>query len=124
MVLDGVWNNDPYLFQNAPLNNDCVEAVRILDKSDAKTGKKMANDAAYNLATMLLAAKLNFAAGAGTCQEALDAALAAQALLDQINFTGTGDYLGSKVKGSLLTLRNQANALAKTLDEYNNNILC
>jgi hypothetical protein len=124
MTLNGVWNDDPYLFQNAPLNNDCVEAVRILDKSDAKTGKKKASDAAYNLATALLAAKLNFAAGAATCQAAQDAALSAQALLDQINFTGTGDYLTSKAKGAQATLRNQALALQAILDDYNNNELC
>ena len=124
MILDGVWNNDPFLFQNPPLNNDCIEAVRILDKSDALTGKKKASDAAYNLATALFAAKLNVAAGAGTCAAATTAINQAQALLDQINFTGTGDYLGPKVKGALATLRAQALALQATLDAYNNNLLC
>ena len=122
MVLNGVWNDDMYLFQNAPRNNDCVEAVRILDKSDAKTGKKAASDAAYELATALLAARLNFAAGAETCAAAQNAATAGQALLVQIKFTGTGTYLTSKVGNQ--TLRSQALALATTLDQYNNGNVC
>jgi Domain of unknown function DUF11 len=124
MVLNGVWNDDPYMFQNAPLNNDCVEAVRILDKSDAKDGKKRASDAAYELATALFAAKLNFAAGAETCAAAQNAAISGQALLVGISFNGTGSYLPSNVKGALLTKRNQALALASTLDQYNNGNLC
>jgi hypothetical protein len=49
---------------------------------------------------------------------------AGQALLDEINFAGTGDYLGPKVKGALALKRAQALALAATLDQYNNNLLC
>jgi uncharacterized repeat protein (TIGR01451 family) len=124
MVVNGVWNDDQFKFQNAPRNNDCVEAVRILDKSDAKDGKKKASDAAYELATALLAAKLNFAAGAETCQAAQNAANAGQTLLASISFTGTGSYLPSTVKGTLATKRAQALALAKTLDQYNNGNVC
>ena len=121
MILNGVYNDDQFKF-DSPQHNDCVEAVRILDKSDAKTGKKMASDAAYNLATALLAAELNLAAGAENCSQVQSAVSSAQTLLFNINFTGTGSYLPSK--GGNQTLRNQATALAYTLDQYNNGLLC
>jgi hypothetical protein len=104
--------------------NDCTKAVRLLDKSDVVTGKKMASDAAYGLAAQLLAAELNLSAGAETCSAVTNAVTQAQNLLSGISFNGQGDYLGSKVKGAKLTLRNQAISLASTLDEYNNGNLC
>jgi archaellum component FlaG (FlaF/FlaG flagellin family) len=42
----------------------CEQAVSILDQRDTATGQKMSSDAAYTLAMHLLAAQLNFAAGA------------------------------------------------------------
>ncbi len=45
-------------------------------------------------------------------------------MLSSINFTGSGSYPDSKVKGTLAAKRTQANALASTLDRYNNNLLC
>ncbi len=80
-------------------------------------GKKKANDAAYGLAAQLLAAQLNLSAGAETCQEVVDAVNAAQALLVAENFDGMGNYLKGR-QGR------DANALAATLDEYNNGNLC
>ncbi len=97
---------------------DCSPAVSILNKTDIKTGKKMASDPAYNLAAQLLAADLNVVAGAGTCSSAVTAIAAGQALLVKYNFTGTG---ASKMTSADVTL---ANSLATTLDGYNNNILC
>jgi hypothetical protein len=104
--------------------NECLEATRILNKSDVSNDKKKANDAAYALAAQLLAAKLNIQAGAGWCPATTEAIDAGQELLDQINFDGTGDYLGPRVKGEKLDLRNEALDLANTLDQYNNNLLC
>jgi hypothetical protein len=75
---------------------------------------------AYNLAAQLLAAKLNVTAGAGTCAAATTAIADAQALLDLINFTGTGSYKNKMTAAQ----QAQANALAATLDSYNNNTLC
>jgi hypothetical protein len=122
--LDELLNDPGFTIGDLVLGaGDCADAVNILDKSDLN-GKKKASDAAYNLATALLAAKLNFAAGAATCQAAQDAAMAAQQLLDNINFTGTGDYLTSKAKGPAATQRNLANQLAAILDQYNNGNLC
>ena len=114
-TLDG---NLPQTIGDLILDN-CEDARNILDKRDLD-GRKRANDGAYGLAAQLLAAKLNFSAGAGVCTAATDAADAAQALLanDPVNFDGTGQYLR---RGALY---NQARDLAATLDEYNNNTLC
>jgi hypothetical protein len=96
----------------------CEEAVAILNKSTVgANSKKMASDPAYNMAAQLMAALLNKAAGAEVCQDAQDAIDDALALLDAINFTGTGSYKNAAgIDG--------ANAIAATLDEYNNNTLC
>jgi hypothetical protein len=93
--------------------------VSILDNRDIVTGKKKANDAAYKLASHLLAAQLNFAAGAKTCQDALDAAIEAENLLVSLGFNGTADYLSPKDSNYQIALE-----LAETLDQYNNGILC
>ena len=79
----------------------------------------MASDAAYNLARNLLAAKLNLAAGAETCNAVVDAVAAGDALLSSIGFDGTDNYLRPK-KAEYTT----ANSLAGTLDAYNNGNLC
>jgi hypothetical protein len=101
----------------------CQKGVKILSKQD-QSGKNKASDAAYELASQLLAAKLNLAAGAETCPAVQQAVMDAQALLVMINFTGSGNYLDSKVKGALATKRTQALSLAATLDLYNNGGLC
>ena len=95
----------------------CDEAVNILDKRQVDGGKKMANDAAYGLAAQLLAAKLNIAANAASSTEVLAKIGEADALLTDIGFDGTGDYLGPK---SGNPLRDAAQACADFLDMYNN----
>lgn len=99
----------------------CEAGVRILDKRDL-SGTKRARDAAYNLATALLAAQLNLGADAVTCDAVVTATEEAQALLEDIDFDGTGSYLPPK--GNNKSLRNQATSLAGTLDSYNNGLLC
>ena len=84
-------------------------------------GKSKSSDAAYELGAQLLAARFNLAAGAETCPAVQQAVLDGQTLLDGINFTGSGDYLGSKSKDPR---RAQALSLAATLDRYNNGNLC
>ncbi len=98
---------------------DCQDAFYILDHSDIDSGRKKASDAAYQLARNLLAYRLNQAAGACQSTVADQAALDGQALLDSINFTGTGNYLRPK-NAKYTTAVN----LAKTLDQYNNGLLC
>jgi uncharacterized repeat protein (TIGR01451 family) len=101
-----------------PPNTTC-DAVKVLNKSTVNSGTKKANDAAYELAAQLLAAKLNVQAGAA--HACIDATIAsASTLLSNIGFNGTGDYLGPKVKNGQLILRNEALTLAGVLDDYNN----
>jgi hypothetical protein len=118
-ILDDLLNSPGYLVGDLLLDGaDCVQATRILDKSDVVSGKKVASDGAYNLASQFLAAMVNLSAGAETCNQVTSAVNAAQTLLDRINFTGTGTYLK---KGADYNL---ANSLASTLDKYNNGLLC
>ena len=98
----------------------CQQAVKLLSKQD-QSGRSKSSDAAYELAAQLLAARLNLAAGAETCLPVQQAVLDGQALLDGLNFSGSGDYLGSKSKDAR---RAQAFSLAATLDRYNNGNLC
>ena len=79
----------------------------------------MASEPAYNLASQLLAAKLNVQAGAGTCPPVVTAINQAQNLLYAIGFNGTGTYL-KKMNPAQAAL---ANCLATWLDDYNNNRL-
>jgi hypothetical protein len=112
-----------YAADNAPNDPDyfvstCADAVSLLDKRDVNSGKKMASDPAFGLAAQLTAALLNLRAEAGTCQAATDAILAAQILLDQVDFDGVGTTQMTSAQ------KTQANLLAGTLDRYNNNTLC
>jgi hypothetical protein len=98
----------------------CQQAVRLLSKQD-QAGRAKSSDAAYELGAQLLAARFNLAAGARACSEVQTAVLDGQALLGQLDFTGSGDYLGSKSKDAR---RTQALSLASSLDRYNNGNLC
>jgi hypothetical protein len=92
----------------------CAESTRLLWRVDFD-GINRANDAAYNLVSQLIAAKLNKAAGApvpACVQSAIDAA---DPLLASLAFTGRGSYLGP---GSSPT-RTLALALAGQLGRYN-----
>ena len=98
--------------------DECWEAVAILDKRDL-SGNKKASDAAYNMAAQLLAAMLNQKAGAADACNIDQLIIDANALLVQLNFNGTGSYLG---KGANATLIAKANNYATLLDKYNNNV--
>ncbi len=119
----GVLIGDLTLHGNTSTPNvspDCLKAVRILNKSTIDLGKKKASDPAFNLAAQLLAAKLNVQAGAGVCPAAVTAINAAQSLLDLINFNGIAHATMTSAQVT------QANSLAGTLDQYNNDntLLC
>jgi len=114
-----------------PRRRPAATADRRLQRHDVPAGgqdpqqagpKSRSSDAAYELAAQLLAAKLNLAAGAETCSSVDTAVMQGQALLDQINFNGSGTYLTSKFGSP--TLRATALNLAATLDKYNNGNLC
>ena len=83
----------------------------------------LGSDAAYNLASQLLAAIANDTAGAYVCPAAGQAIINGQILLAAIEFDGTGPYFkgGKPVAGHTAA---EANALAGTLDRYNNGTLC
>jgi hypothetical protein len=111
----------------APVNIDrCAYAVDILDQRVVKNidivgdGKKLASDPLRTLAMHLLAAQLNFGAGACTTPEVLDAALQAETLLDKYNFDGKKltAYAPTKADKAL------ALSLAGYLDNYNNGMYC
>ncbi|MFO7691210.1 MAG: hypothetical protein R6W83_11775 [Cryobacterium sp.] len=93
------------------------------------------NDAAHTLARALLAARLNQDAGActaagydflavyefdGTFEQLLTAA---DGVLTQVGFDGTGDYLGSKNKKSK-DLATYALFLYEIIDDHNNGYIC
>ncbi len=97
---------------------DCSKAFNLLDQTTIDGKKKSASDPAFNMAAQLLAAKLNVVAEAGSCTAANDAIAAGQALLDAVPFNG---LTHTKLTAAQTT---QANALATTLDRYNNGLLC
>lgn len=100
-------------------SDDCDEATAILSHRQVNGQKKSkANDGAYKLARSLLAYELNQDAGAYQCQAAADAATAGHALLDALNFNGTGSFLRPKHASYQDALN-----LHGILDAYNNNIL-
>jgi len=95
----------------------CPVGVSILDKRDYKTGKKMSSDPAYNLAAQYLAAALNYHVGALRCLASDRAVNSAEALLQTVNFLGTGTYANHMTALQAST----ANILETFLDGYNNN---
>lgn len=97
----------------------CQIAQAILDKRDIASLRKRASDAAYGLASQLLAALANLSAGAEICPAVTDAVTQAQALLESISFDGTGRYLRSRD-----ALYGPAVYLEQVLDTYNKGELC
>lgn len=119
-----VWDDiliDRFVF---PIES-CEVAVDILDKREVDDpsvvgdGKKKAADPLINLATHLLAAQLNFGAGACTTDDVNKAALDAEALLDKYDFDGSAGLMPKKSDDVAL-----ANELAEYLDAYNNGEFC
>jgi hypothetical protein len=98
----------------------CQYAVNILSKS-AITGTKMPSDPLFNMASQLLAADLNLAAGAGQCPASATAINSAHALLAKYGFDGKSSSSQLKVTSADATT---ANNLATTLASYNSDKLC
>jgi uncharacterized repeat protein (TIGR01451 family) len=92
-------------------------AVRLLNKSNINTNKKMASDPCFNLAAQLLGYRLNQPFGGWNNSVAAAAADYAQAMLFAEHFNGiTHDKLSAKAIANL-------NYLASVLDSYNNDTL-
>jgi hypothetical protein len=96
---------------------DCRKAVNLLNKTTIDGKKKMASDPAFNLAAQLTAAELNYVAGAGKKPAVTTAIQQAVLLLGKYHFDG---LTHTKISAADATTMN---ALAKTLDDYNNNRL-
>jgi hypothetical protein len=129
--------------------DSCEEGVYVLDKRAAvstrkgRKGKK-ANDAAYELASQLLAAQVNLTVGAvgadpADCPDGewiVDIVVEANQLLTCGGFNGEDSYWSSKGAGSAsddcgdiddpngVADRQDALRLAGLLDAYNNGFLC
>lgn len=95
---------------------DCAKARNLLDKSNF-SGQKKASDPLFNMTAQLVAAELNYVAGAAQCGPVTSAISDANALLSRYGFTGNG-YTG-RLTAADSTL---ANTLATKLDNYNNNL--
>jgi hypothetical protein len=93
---------------------DCSKAVNLLNKTTITSGKKMASDPAFNLAAQLVAAELNYKAGAATTvtTQINQAVL----LLGKYHFDGNTHTNISAADAAAM------NALATALDNYNNNV--
>jgi uncharacterized repeat protein (TIGR01451 family) len=100
---------------NPDVATDCLKAVRLLNKSTTDTGKKMASDPAFNLAAQLVAAELNYTAGAGKTPAATTAINQAVLLLGKYKFDGKTHTAISAADAATM------NNLATILDNYNNN---
>lgn len=119
-LLDDVLNDPGIVIGLLELGGeDCQAAHAILDKRDVDSGRKRASDAAYGLASQLLAALANLSVGAETCASVTEAVIEAQDLLDSIGFDGTDRYLRSRNP-----LHGPAVSLAHVLDTYNSGVLC
>ncbi len=94
---------------------DCSLAAALLDKSRIDNGRKAASDPAFNLAAQLVAAQLNYAAGAIKPDGITRAISEAVQLLGSVSFNGSTHGAISKAVASRM------NDLARLLDDYNNN---
>src|SRR6185503_9133858 len=96
--------------------SDCSNASSLLEKSTIVGNKKSASDPAFNLAAQLVAAELNFSAGAAKNGTVINAVNQAVVLLGKYAFNGAS-YTGKISNADANTM----NSLATTLDNYNNN---
>lgn len=109
--------SDPAVVPFGALNTlTCAQARNLLSKQDF-TGTQRANDGAFNLASALLTARLNVAAGGSLPECVANAIARAQEILADLGFDGTGDYLPPKTANK--TLRSEALALGGLLGRYN-----
>jgi hypothetical protein len=101
-----------------------VSLLNMRDIDGIPKGKVMAKDPAFKLARNLIAAELNYRAGACTTPDVTQAMNDAYALLATIGFEGDGGYdiQWSKKKEPVLWM--QAQQLASYLDRYNNAEFC
>jgi hypothetical protein len=111
---------DPGILMGKMQVETCQQGLNLLQSRNLQ-GIEMNNDAAYALAAQLLAAQLNLAAGSEYCPASDQAVSQAQLLLLELNFDGTGGYLGPPKAGKNIEA---ANKLTEQLASYNSGVLC
>ena len=123
-TLDEAIGNHPNAFTPYAITPDlvvdnCEQAHAVLS-GELLTGENNNNDGAAALASQLLAAKMNQAAGqfSGCNAEVFTAIDEAVALLDSVNYDGTATVLGPRNK-VMKEQRGQAYELQATLEMYN-----
>jgi Prealbumin-like fold domain len=99
---------------NSNVAPSCAYAVNLLNKTRVDGTKKMASDPAFNLAAQLVAAELNYTAGAAQTPAATTAINQAVLLLGKYQFDGNTHTPISSADATTM------NNLATTLDNYNN----
>ena len=87
--------------------------MNLLNKQTS-TGAKTASDPAFNLAAQLLAAELNYTAGAAKATTATNAINQAVTLLGKYQFDGNSHTTITTADAATM------NSLATILDNYNN----
>jgi hypothetical protein len=98
----------------------CDQGMKLLQSMNLQ-GVEMKTDPAYVLASQLMAALLNMAAGSEYCPASDSTVNEAQKLLLGLNFNGTGLYLGPP---SANTNVERAQELSEQLAKYNTGSLC
>jgi len=96
-------------------SGDCTKAVNLLNKSTMSGGKKMASDPIFNMTAQLLAAELNYTAGAG--KNGTTTTNINQAVLLNGKYGFNGNTYSPKLSQADTA---KANCLATQLDNYNN----
>ncbi len=112
--------SDPGILLGELQVETCQQGVNLLRSMNLQ-GTEMKNDAAYALASQLLAAQLNLAIGSEYCLASDQAVRAAQLLLLGLGFQGTGRYLTLLSASQNLET---AQILTVQLASYNTGALC
>ena len=107
-----VLKGNPSAVNNAP---DCAYAVNLLNKSTKTGAKKMSSDPLFNMTAQLIAAQLNYFAGAGGNAPTTNNILSGVLLNGKYIFDGNS--YSPKLTSADTT---RANCLATQLDNYNN----
>jgi hypothetical protein len=111
---------DPGILVGRLAVETCEQGLALLRAQDT-TGQEKPGNAAYGLASQLMAAQLNLAAGTELCPAVDEAVQAAQLLLLSLEFDGSGDYLGPD---AAVDDRELALFLVDQVQAYNAGTLC
>ena len=119
IILDDLLADPGILLGDLPVET-CEQGIRLLQVQDLG-GEDRSGDVAFELASRLLAAQLNLAAGAEYCPAVDQAVQAGQLLLLSLGFDGSGQPLGLDQASED---REIALFLVEQLGQYNAGSLC